>query len=87
MPLSVEVHGTQIAPVISDNYTVDIQHRHDVKNEIISQEFWSQAGAAEIGDERLHRETGHVLARVNSGSYDDTFSYSKLRALLMVGDN
>lgn len=35
LPLSVQVHAGQTRPIVTIDYTVDIDHRHQIENEVI----------------------------------------------------
>lgn len=38
-PLPVQVHQTQVAPVVAHNHSVGVQHGHYLKDEVLPQHF------------------------------------------------
>lgn len=42
MPLTVQVYGAEIAPVVAYDDPIDIEHGHDIENKIVSEQFGAE---------------------------------------------
>lgn len=67
-PLSVEIHTCQIAPVVSIYDTIDVEHRHNFNDEILTECL----GDIRVSNQEIYNvfdKVGcHCLARVDSRS-------------------
>ena len=77
-PLSVEVGTWQVAAVVSDDDTVDVEHGNDFEDEVLAKHAGCGAVANQEVDYVLYNETWHCLAWVDSGGQYDCF-------LLLIG--
>ena len=72
-PLSIQVCACQIAPIVSNDNPIDIQHRDYFEHKIIPQYFCQHTVSKEEINNILNNLTYHCLSRVHSGGYYDSF--------------
>ena len=77
-PLPVEICSWQVAAVVSDDDTVDVEHGDDFEDEVLAKHAGCGAVANQEVDYVLYDETWHCLAWVDSGGQYDCF-------LLLIG--
>jgi hypothetical protein len=70
-PLPIQVHAGQVAPVVAVDHPVDIQHGHNLDDEVLPQGSGDGRVRHQIVDDVLDEVAGHGLARVHPGRQEN----------------
>jgi len=71
--LSIKIHSSQIASIITVDHPINIQHRHHIKNKIISQNFGLNRISDQIIDHILDQIGDHAFTRMHTGRDHNRF--------------
>lgn len=81
-PLSIKICSGKIAAVVANDHTVDIEHRHNLEYEILSQGLGYDAVPEQEVYDVLNDVAAHSLARMDSCCEE----YGSLLLVLRVAD-
>lgn len=88
-PLPIQICSKQIAPVVANNNTIDVKHRDDLKNEVVSKLSSNRVVAQQKVNNVFDKVAHHGFARMHSGcqEYDFFLFYRRrTRIALSYGD-
>lgn len=72
-PLSIQIRTRQITPIVPNNNSINIEHRHNLKHKVISQILSRRMVAQQELNNVLNNMRGHGLAGMHSRCEHDCF--------------
>ena len=73
-PASVQVHASQITSGAAVDNAIDVEHRNDLEDEVVSESLCLDISRSQIVNDSLYHPRGACFTRVNPWWNDDTFS-------------
>ena len=72
-PLPIEIHKIEVAAIVSNDDSIGVEHRYNLKDEVLSEYFGDVGVAEQIFDDVLDDVGRHGFSGVDSGGKEDAF--------------
>ena len=74
-PLPIKVHACEITSVVAIDHTIDVQHRHNFENEVLTEYLSYGRIADEEVDDVFDKVGSHTLSGMHPRSQEYTFLF------------